>query len=130
MVMGDLLTSSIFHVIDTKTFYKLLLGWLWLHEYGIVTFTLHQCLKCYRGGERKINDNVKPFTKAKFHFIDAMFFDEDEVPEETMPATIAYMGIGSVKTLFKFQREICPHISSRRKKINKGVHPFQPSKQI
>ena len=39
ITMGDLLTSSIFCVIDSKTSYKLLLGSSWLHEHGIVAFT-------------------------------------------------------------------------------------------
>jgi len=59
LVMGGMSTSSIFHVIDAKTSYKLLLGRPWLHEHEIVTVTLHQCLKYYRGKERKINSNVK-----------------------------------------------------------------------
>ena len=47
LVMGKVLTSSIFHLIDAKTSYKLLLGQPWLHEHGIVASTLHQCLKYY-----------------------------------------------------------------------------------
>jgi len=47
LVTGDLSMSSIFHVIDAKTSYKLLPGWPWLYEHGIVTSTLHQCLKYY-----------------------------------------------------------------------------------
>jgi len=83
LVMGNLSTSSIFHVI-AKTSYKLLLGRPWLHEHGIVTFTLHQCLKCHRGGERKINDSVKPFTRAGSHFANARFFEVEVTLKETM----------------------------------------------
>jgi len=64
LTIGDLSTSLIFHVIDTMTSYRLLLRRPWLHEHGIVVFTLHQCLKYYRDGEKKINGDVKPFTKA------------------------------------------------------------------
>jgi len=64
LTMGDLLTSSIFHVIDSMTSYKLLLRRPWLHEHGIVASNLHQCLKYNHGGERKINSDGKPFTKA------------------------------------------------------------------
>jgi len=71
LTMGDLSASSIFHVIESKTYYKLLLGHPWLHEHGIVASILHQCLKYYRGGERKINSDVKPFTKAELHFADS-----------------------------------------------------------
>jgi len=45
LIMSNLLMSSIYHVIDTKTYYKLLLGQLGLHKHGIVASTLHQCLK-------------------------------------------------------------------------------------
>ena len=64
LVMSDRSTSFILHVIDIKTFYKLLFGWPWLHECRIFAYTLHQCLKYYGGGERNINGNVKPFSKA------------------------------------------------------------------
>ena len=39
--MGDLLTSSIFHEIDSKTSNKLPLKHRWLQEHGIVASTLH-----------------------------------------------------------------------------------------
>jgi len=77
LTMGDLSTSSILHVIDSKTYSKLLLKRLWLHEHGIMASTLHQCLKYYCGSERKINDDLKPFTKAESHFADSKFFEED-----------------------------------------------------
>jgi len=83
-MMGDLSTSSIFHVVDSKTSYKLLLGRPWLHEHGIVASTLHQCLKYYREGERKINGDVRPFTRAESYFVDAKFFEEDSTPKEMM----------------------------------------------
>jgi len=97
--MGDLSTSSIFHMIDSKTSYKLLLGHPWLHEHGIVASTLHQCLKYYRGGERKINGDVKPFTKAKSHFADSKFFEEDFTPTEMMILTISSTGKGDSKVV-------------------------------
>jgi len=76
LLMGDLSTSSIFHAIDDKMSYKLLLGRPWLHEHEIVASTLYQCLKYYRGRERKINGSVKPFTKAESHFADVRFFEK------------------------------------------------------
>jgi len=92
LTLADLSTSSIFHVIDSKTSYKLLLGRPWLHEHGIVALTLRQCLKYYRGGERKINGDVKPFTKAESHFADSKFFEEDFTPKEMMISTISFTG--------------------------------------
>jgi len=97
LIMGDLLTSAIFHVIDAKTSYRLLLGRPWLHEYGIVAFTLHHCLKYYPDGEKKINGDIKPFTKAESHFTDARFFEEGTAPKKTMPSTISFTGKGGAK---------------------------------
>ena len=51
LVMVGLSTFSIFHVIDAKTSYKLLFRRPWLHEHGIVVFTLIQCLKYLRRGK-------------------------------------------------------------------------------
>jgi len=108
LVMGVLSMSSIFHVINAKTSYKLLLGWPWLHEHGIVASILHQCLKYYLGRERKIKGNVKPFTRAESHFADARFFEEDNTPKETMLATITSIGRGSMHNIIQMPREDVP----------------------
>jgi len=97
--MGDLLTSLIFHMIDSKTSYKLLLGHLWFHEHGIVASTLHQCLNYYHGGQRKINGDVKLFTKAESHFAGSKFFEEDFTAKEMMISTISSTGKGSSKVV-------------------------------
>ena len=55
LILGDMSSSSIFHVIDFKTSYKLLLGHPWLNEHRIVASTLHQRFKYYHGGKKKIN---------------------------------------------------------------------------
>jgi len=57
-----------------------------------VASTLHQCLKYYRDGEKKINDDVKPFTKAESYFVDARFFEEGAHLKEAMPAFISSTG--------------------------------------
>ena len=105
LVMGDLSTSSIFHVIDTKRSYKMLLGRPWLYEHGIVASTLHQCLKYYWGGERKINGSVKPFTRVESYFADARLFEKDNTPKETMPATITSTSRGSMKNVIQVLKE-------------------------
>jgi len=99
--MGDLTTSLIVHVIDSKTSYKLLLGHPWLHEHEVVVSTLHQCLKYYRDGKKKINSDVKPFTMAESHFADAKLFNEDAVLKEITLAAIASIGKESVKNAKK-----------------------------
>ena len=108
LTMGDLSTSSIFDVIDARTSYRLLLGRPWLHEYGIVASTLHECLKYYRNGERKINGDVKPFTKAESHFADARFFEEGAAPKETMPSTISSTGNGVAKKAPRVTKDDAP----------------------
>jgi len=58
LMTGDLSTFSILHVIDSKTLDKVLLRRQWLSEHGIVASALHQFLKHYRGGEKKIDGDV------------------------------------------------------------------------
>ena len=55
----------------------------------MVASTLHQCLKYYHDGEKKINGDTKPFTKVKSYFANARFFEEGDPLKETMPATIS-----------------------------------------
>ena len=64
----------------------------WLHEHGVVASTLHDFLKYYRDGVKKITGDVKSFTKAEFHFADARFFEKGVVPKETMSSTISSIG--------------------------------------
>ena len=92
LAINDLSTTSTFRVIDLKTLYKLLLEQPWLHKHGVVASTLHQCLKYYRDGEKKVNGDTKPFAKAESYFADARFFDEDAPLKEAMPATISSTG--------------------------------------
>jgi len=65
-------------------------------------------LKYYQGGERQINGSVKPFTRVESHFADARFFEEDDTTKETMPATIASTGKGSMKNIIQMPREDVP----------------------
>jgi len=62
-----------------------------------VASTLHQCLKYYRDGEKKINVDVKSFTKAVSHIVDTRFFEEGDAPEETVPSTISSTSKGGAK---------------------------------
>ncbi|KAM2661173.1 hypothetical protein EV2_023515 [Malus domestica] len=97
MTIGELKSSTIFHVIDARTSYGLLLGRPWIHVNGVVPSTIHQCLKFYREGVKVIYGNTKPFTKAESHFTDAKFYmDEDMVPE-ALPKEIKSMGKATPK---------------------------------
>jgi len=67
---------------------------------------------------------------AESYFADTRFFEVDDTPKETMPASMTSIGKGTVKNIILCQRKVCPHISSRRKKTNWGAHPFLPSRQM
>ena len=83
MLIGEMESSALFHVIDAKTTYKLLIRRPWLHEYGVVPSTYHQCLKYFQDGQvKKIVVDHKPFTIAESHFVDAKFYLEDDTLKE------------------------------------------------
>ncbi|CAA0817210.1 Unknown protein, partial [Striga hermonthica] len=42
LVIREMTSNALFHVIDAKTSYNMLLGRPWLHEYGVVPSTWHQ----------------------------------------------------------------------------------------
>ncbi|TYK06432.1 uncharacterized protein E5676_scaffold163G001350 [Cucumis melo var. makuwa] len=110
IVIGDLQASTIFHVIDSRTTYKMLLGHPWIHENGIVTSTLHQCFKFYKQGIRKVDADSRPFTKAESHFADAKFYTKSEDVSEIISTEVLV-----TKGTFKNEKEM---ITS--KKSNKG----------
>ncbi|KAB2635364.1 hypothetical protein D8674_025898 [Pyrus ussuriensis x Pyrus communis] len=92
MTIGELKSSTIFHVIDARTSYSLLLGRPWIHANGVVPSTLHQCLKFYREGVKVIQGDTKPFTEAKSHFADAKFYMDEDVVPEALPEDIRSTG--------------------------------------
>ncbi|CAL8990430.1 unnamed protein product [Prunus brigantina] len=92
LVIGDLKSNTLFHVIDAKTSYNLLLGRPWVHENGIVPSTLHQCFKFYRGGVKKILGDVKPFTEAESYFADAKFYMDGDMVSEVIPVEVHSTG--------------------------------------
>ncbi|TYK02864.1 retrotransposon gag protein [Cucumis melo var. makuwa] len=65
LIIGDLKASALFHVIDSRTPYKLLLGRPWIHGNGVVTSTLHQCFKFYQDDVKKVEANSNPFSEAE-----------------------------------------------------------------
>jgi hypothetical protein len=79
MLIGDMESGALFHVIDARTSYKLLLGRPWLHEYGVVPSTYHQCFKYFQDGQiKKVMADDKPFTEAESFFADAKFYLKDD----------------------------------------------------
>ncbi|KAK4409607.1 Transposon Tf2-12 polyprotein [Sesamum angolense] len=78
LTMEDMVLSALFHVIDAKTSYNMLLGRPWLHENAVVPSTWHQCFKyCRDGIVKKVLGDNKPFTEAESHFADAKYYIED-----------------------------------------------------
>ncbi|KAL2461663.1 Uncharacterized protein Adt_45083 [Abeliophyllum distichum] len=76
---GELNSSALFHVIDAKTSYELLIGRVWLHDTGVVPSTWHQCFKYSRDGEVKsVVAESKSFHEEESYFTDAKFYSEDE----------------------------------------------------
>ncbi|KAG9458146.1 hypothetical protein H6P81_002654 [Aristolochia fimbriata] len=53
LLIGDMTSHVLFHVIDARTSYNVLLGRPWLHNNRVVPSTLHQCFKYYQDGEEK-----------------------------------------------------------------------------
>ncbi|KAM1666585.1 hypothetical protein ACFX2K_046163 [Malus domestica] len=97
MTIGELKSSTIFHVIDGRTSYGLLLGRPWIHANGVVPSTLHQCLKFYREGVKVIYGDTKPFTEAESHFADAKFYMDEDMMLEALPKEIKSTGKATPK---------------------------------
>ncbi|KAA0056781.1 uncharacterized protein E5676_scaffold690G00370 [Cucumis melo var. makuwa] len=84
LIIGDLKASALFHVIDSRTTYKLLLGRPWIHGNGVVISTLHQCFKFYQNGVKKVEADSNPFSEAKSHFADAKFYLKNDSSSEAV----------------------------------------------
>ncbi|CAL8989853.1 unnamed protein product [Prunus brigantina] len=75
MEIGDLYSDALFHVIDADTSYNVLLGRPWLHTYGVVPSTLHQCFKYLVDGEVKsVSADMDPFRGEEVNYSDAKFY--------------------------------------------------------
>lgn len=75
LTMDEMSSIALFHVIDAKTSYRMLLGRPWLHENCVVPSTWHQRFKyCRDGIVKKVLGDDKPFTEAESHFADAKYY--------------------------------------------------------
>ena len=97
LVTGELGLDTLFHVIDAKTSYNVLLGRPWLHENGVIPSTLHQCFKFYQGGVKKVEADTKPFTEVESYFANAKFYIENDVIQEVLPSIIPSTGNAKLK---------------------------------
>ncbi|KAL0455334.1 UNVERIFIED_CONTAM: hypothetical protein Slati_0872600 [Sesamum latifolium] len=85
LTMEDIVSTALFHVIDTKTSYNMLLGHPWLHKNAVVPSTWHQCFKyCRNGIVKKVLGDSKPFTEAESHFADAKYYIEGAKKEKSL----------------------------------------------
>ena len=88
LFIDDMESNALFHVIDAKMTYNMLLGRPWIHQNGVVSSTLHQCFKYCRNGEVKtVITDAKPFTMAKAHYVDAKCYLKD-APLEDAQSTL------------------------------------------
>ena len=72
--MEDMPLSTLFHVIEAKTSYNILLGQPQLYDYGIIHYTLLK-LKYYEDRvQKKIVLDCRSFLEAKSHFNDPKFY--------------------------------------------------------
>ncbi|KAM1166249.1 hypothetical protein ACFX2G_026007 [Malus domestica] len=97
MTIGELKSSTIFHVIDARTSYGLLLGRPWIHANGVVPSTIHQCLKFYREGVKVVYGDTKPFIEVESHFADAKFYMDEDMVLEALPKEIKSTGKATPK---------------------------------
>ncbi|KAI3446917.1 hypothetical protein Pfo_003582 [Paulownia fortunei] len=65
LLMDDMTSTVLFHVIDAKTLYNMLFGCPWLHENGVY---------CREGVVKIVLGDDKPFTEAESHFTDAKYY--------------------------------------------------------
>ncbi|OIT29925.1 hypothetical protein A4A49_51406 [Nicotiana attenuata] len=85
--IGEMNSNTLIHVIDAKTSFNLLLGRPWIHENGVVSSTLHQCLKYRRDGKIvKIDADIKPFTEMESYSADSKFYLDSCEPKVEKPS--------------------------------------------
>ncbi|KAL0329081.1 UNVERIFIED_CONTAM: hypothetical protein Sradi_4894800 [Sesamum radiatum] len=80
--------TTLFHVIDAKTSYNMLLRHPCLHENAVVPSTWHQCFKYSRNGVvKRVLGGNKPFTEDELHFADAKYYIDDTMKgREVLPS--------------------------------------------
>ncbi|KAA0063475.1 uncharacterized protein E5676_scaffold110G00070 [Cucumis melo var. makuwa] len=114
IAIKDLQGSTIFHVINSRTTYKLLLRRPWIHENEVVTSTLHQCFKFYKLRIRKVDADTKPFSKVESHFADVKFYTRSDDVSEVISTEVP-MAKGTYKLE---QRTITTKKSNERDALN------------
>ena len=88
LTIGNLKASALFHVIGSRTTYKLLLSYPWIYGNGVVTSTLHQYFKFYQDGVKKVKVDYNSFSEAESHFTNAKFYLKNDNISKAMPAEV------------------------------------------
>ncbi|KAL0293933.1 UNVERIFIED_CONTAM: hypothetical protein Scaly_3132800 [Sesamum calycinum] len=73
LTMEDMVSSALFHVIDAKTSYNMLLGRPWLQENAVVPSTWHHCFKYCRNATAQ---GFVPSTQEEEEGYEALAIDE------------------------------------------------------
>uniref|UniRef100_A0A2N9EV74 Integrase catalytic domain-containing protein n=1 Tax=Fagus sylvatica TaxID=28930 RepID=A0A2N9EV74_FAGSY len=82
--VGPILSLTHFHVIDSAVSYHVLLGCPWLHKHKLVSSTYHQCMKGRLNGKPiRIPVNNTPFDETEVHFVEAAFYEDLALAEES-----------------------------------------------
>ena len=78
----ELSTKVTCQVIDAMTTYNILLGRPWLHQYGIIPSTYHQCFKYNRDGvQYRVAADPKPYSVTESFLADAQYYRESDGAE-------------------------------------------------
>ncbi|KAG9446452.1 hypothetical protein H6P81_012580 [Aristolochia fimbriata] len=123
LLIGDMTSHVLFHVIDARTSYNVLLGRPWLHSNRVIPSTLHQCFKYYQDGEEKtVFADECPFTEAEASFADAKYYSEEK--GATSSKAIPPNAVKDERVNLKGQTEepILRYVPQSRRK--KGESPF------
>lgn len=75
LLIVELSSSALFHIIDAKKSYNMLLGRPWIHENRIFPSSLCQCFKyCRDSMVKEVFANDKFFTEDESYFADTKFY--------------------------------------------------------
>ncbi|XP_059630202.1 uncharacterized protein LOC132273203 [Cornus florida] len=86
LVIGKFKGPVKFHFIDSDISYHLLMGRGWMHKFGIVPSSYHQCMKGFWNGKQvTIRCSDRPFTNRESHMVEVALFNELEEAEEPQP---------------------------------------------
>ncbi|KAG9458357.1 hypothetical protein H6P81_002865 [Aristolochia fimbriata] len=121
--IGDMTSHVLFHVIDARTSYNVLLGRPWSHNNKVVPSTLHQCFKYYQDGEEKtVFADECPFTEAEASFADAKYYSKEKGATSSKAAPPKAVKSELAKLKKQSEEPILRYVPQSRRK--KGESPF------